>query len=67
MRRLLRFYHFYPRIEGGKLPIPEKNDFRPTPEEFAMRGLEWAASYFPPPTIFLPIGTTFAGNRQSQR
>jgi hypothetical protein len=37
---LLWFYHFYPRIEGDKLSIPEKNDFRPTPEEFAMRGLE---------------------------
>ena len=47
LNALLRLYHFYPRIEGDELPIPEKNDFRPTPEEFAMRGLEWAASYFP--------------------
>jgi len=29
------------------VPIPEKNDFWPTLEEFAMRGLEWAASHFP--------------------
>ena len=48
LNTLLRFYHFHSRIEEDKLPIPEKNDFRPTPEEFAMRGLEWAASYFPP-------------------
>lgn len=47
LNTLLRFYHLYPRIEGEKLPIPEKNDFRPTPEEFAMRGLDWAASYSP--------------------
>jgi hypothetical protein len=48
LNTLLRFYHFRPRIEGGKLPIPEENDFRPTPEEFAVRGLEWASNYFPP-------------------
>jgi hypothetical protein len=35
------------RIEGGAKPIPEKNDFRPTPEEFAMRGLSWADTYLP--------------------
>jgi len=47
LNTLLRFYHFYPRIEGDKLVIPEKNDFKPTSEEFTMRELEWAASYFP--------------------
>lgn len=46
LNSLLRFYHFYARIEGDKLPIPEKNDFRPTPEEFALRGLDWAKTYF---------------------
>ena len=40
LNSLLRFYHFYTRIEGDELPIPEKNDFRPTPEEFALRGLD---------------------------
>ena len=48
LNTLLWFYHFCPRIEGDKVPIPEKNYFRPAPEEFAMRGLEWASSYFPP-------------------
>jgi hypothetical protein len=46
LNTLLRFYHSYPRIEGDSLPVQEKNDFRPTPEEFAMRGLDFADSYF---------------------
>ena len=39
LNTLLRFYHNYSRIEGDLLPIPDKNDFCPTPEEFALRGL----------------------------
>jgi hypothetical protein len=46
LNSLLRSYHLYPRIEGDKLPIPEGIDFGPTPEEFAMRGLDWASYYF---------------------
>ena len=44
---LIQFYHTYPRIESDNTPIPEKNDARPTPEEFALRGLDFAESYFP--------------------
>ena len=47
LNSLLRFYHFYMRIEGDELLILEKNNFRPTPEEFALRGLDWATTYFP--------------------
>lgn len=35
------------RIGNGEFPLPEKDDFRPFPEDFAMRGLLWAANYFP--------------------
>jgi hypothetical protein len=45
---LLRFYKNYPGIEGDLLPVPEKNDCRPTPEEFALRGLFWTVRYFIP-------------------
>jgi hypothetical protein len=48
LNTLLRFYHNYSRIEGDLLPVPEKNDFRPTPEEFAFRGLFWTVRYFIP-------------------
>jgi Est1 DNA/RNA binding domain len=48
LNTLLKFYYTYSRIEGDEMPIPEKNDFRPTPEEFAMRGLPWADLYFSP-------------------
>jgi hypothetical protein len=44
---LARFYHTYPRIESDEIPIVEKNDARPTPEEFALRGLDFAEDYFP--------------------
>ena len=47
LNTLLRFYHNYSRIEGD-LPVPDKNDFRPTPEEFALRGLFWTVRYFIP-------------------
>ena len=48
LNTLLRFYHNYSRIEGDLLPVPDKNDFRPTPEEFALRGLFWTVRYFIP-------------------
>jgi hypothetical protein len=44
---LARFYHTYPRIENDDIPILEKNDARPTPEEFALRGLDFAEFYLP--------------------
>jgi hypothetical protein len=37
LNTLLHFYYNYSRIEGDLLPIPDKNDFRPAPEEFALR------------------------------
>jgi hypothetical protein len=39
---------FSPAYRRRQTPIPEENDFRPTPEEFAVRGLERASNYFPP-------------------
>lgn len=41
LNSLLKSYDAYSQIEGDKLPIPEKKGFRPAPEEFAIRGLEW--------------------------
>jgi hypothetical protein len=41
LNTLRRFYYNYSRIEGDLLPVPDKNDFRPAPEEFALRGLFW--------------------------
>lgn len=35
------------RIEVDSFPLPEKDDNRPFPEDFAMRGLLFAESYFP--------------------
>ncbi|KAH6667759.1 hypothetical protein B0J14DRAFT_547891 [Halenospora varia] len=35
------------RIETDTFPIPEKDDPRPFPEDFAVRGLLWAEGYFP--------------------
>ena len=34
-------------IENDTFPSPEKNDARPLPEDFALRGLLWAEDYFP--------------------
>jgi len=48
LNTLLRFYHNYSRIEGDLLPVPDKNDFRPTPEEFVIRGLFWTVRCFIP-------------------
>jgi len=52
LNTLLEHYHTHSnthsRIEGDAKPVTEKNDFRPTPEEFAIHGLFWADTYFPP-------------------
>ncbi|KAK3934531.1 hypothetical protein QBC46DRAFT_399511 [Diplogelasinospora grovesii] len=40
----------YPRIEGKIFPRPKEEDElqpRPLPEDWALRGLVWAADYFP--------------------
>ena len=34
-------------IESDTFPSPEKDDVRPLPEDFALRGLLWAEDYFP--------------------
>lgn len=34
-------------IEHDTFPSPEKDDVRPLPEDFALRGLLWAEDYFP--------------------
>jgi hypothetical protein len=34
-------------IENDTFPSPEKDDARPLPEDFALRGLLWAEDYFP--------------------
>jgi len=47
LNTLIRFYHTHDRIEQEDRPVPAKNDFRPCPEEFAMRGLFWTLDYFP--------------------
>jgi len=46
LNTLMHFYHNYSCIEGDLLLVPDKNDFRPTPEEFALRGLFWTFRYF---------------------
>jgi hypothetical protein len=35
------------RIENDKFPLPAKDDLRPFPEDFAMRGLLWTEKYYP--------------------
>lgn len=35
------------QIENDKLPSPERDDARPFPEDFAIRGLLWTEAYFP--------------------
>jgi hypothetical protein len=39
LNTLSKSYHTHSRIEGDTIPIPEKEVFRPTPEELAMHGL----------------------------
>jgi len=35
------------RIENSEFPLPEKDDVRPFPKDFAIRGLLWTDNYFP--------------------
>lgn len=47
LNTLLSFSRTTDRISGDEFPQPEKDDARPFPEDFAMRGLLWAEDYFP--------------------
>ncbi|EDN92144.1 hypothetical protein SS1G_08006 [Sclerotinia sclerotiorum 1980 UF-70] len=47
LNTLLKSYKSLSRIEDNKFPLPEKDDVRPFPEDFGMRGLLWAEKYFP--------------------
>ncbi|KAG4438346.1 hypothetical protein IFR05_006190 [Cadophora sp. M221] len=47
LNTLLSGYETPGVIEGNKFPLPEKDDVRPFPEDFAMRGLLWAEDYYP--------------------
>ncbi|TVY25709.1 EST/SMG-like protein [Lachnellula hyalina] len=47
LNTLLSSYSTPGRIEDDNFPSPEKDDTRPFPEDFAMRGLLWAEEYFP--------------------
>ena len=47
LNTLLSSYETHSVIEGDKFPLPEKDDVRPFPEDFAMRGLLWAEDYYP--------------------
>lgn len=48
LNSLLRDYSAFGRFESDQFPRPENEEVpRPLPEDFAMRGLLWAESYFP--------------------
>lgn len=47
LNTLLKSYQSLNRIEDNKFPSPEKEDVRPFPEDYGMRGLLWAEKYFP--------------------
>jgi len=47
LNTLLSSYETSGIIEDDKFPLPEKDDVRPFPEDFAMRGLLWAEDYYP--------------------
>ncbi|KAL5325165.1 hypothetical protein ACEPPN_006288 [Leptodophora sp. 'Broadleaf-Isolate-01'] len=47
LNTLLAPYSTQARIESTDFPLPIKDDVRPFPEDFAMRGLLWADGYFP--------------------
>lgn len=48
LNTLLAQYKTTSRIEAEQFPLPAMDDFRPFPEDFALRGLLWAENYFPP-------------------
>ncbi|KAI9775610.1 MAG: hypothetical protein M1839_001011 [Geoglossum umbratile] len=45
LNTLVTSYDTFWRVEDNKFPEPEKGVGRPLPEDFNIRGLEWAASY----------------------
>jgi len=47
LNTLLATYPTLHRIEDTKFPLPVKDDVRPLPEDFALRGLLWADGYYP--------------------
>ena len=47
LNTLLASYGAPTRIEHAEFPKPEKDDVRPFPEDFAVRGLLWTENYFP--------------------
>ncbi|KAG4428020.1 hypothetical protein IFR05_016498, partial [Cadophora sp. M221] len=47
LNKLLEIYPTPARIESSDFPLVIKDDVRPFPEDFAMRGLLWAGGYFP--------------------
>ncbi|KAK6594612.1 telomerase-binding protein EST1A protein [Botrytis cinerea] len=47
LNTLLKSYKSLSRIEGDNFPLPEKDDVRPFPEDYGMRGLLWSEKYFP--------------------
>ncbi|KAG0650064.1 esl2 [Hyphodiscus hymeniophilus] len=47
LNTLLVFSETTGPIESDEFPSPEKDDVRPLPEDFALRGLLWAEDYFP--------------------
>ncbi|KUJ09305.1 uncharacterized protein LY89DRAFT_690348 [Mollisia scopiformis] len=48
LNTLLAQYKTLARIEAEQFPLPAMDDFRPFPEDFALRGLLWTENYFPP-------------------
>jgi len=47
LNSLLRFYKTYDRIERDDFPWHERDDLRPFPEDWAMRGMFWTEGYWP--------------------
>lgn len=47
LNTLLTQYKTPSRIEAEQFPLPAMDEFRPFPEDFALRGLLWADNYFP--------------------
>jgi hypothetical protein len=47
LNTLLTSYVTLDRIQDDKLPMPEKDDIRPFPEDYAMRGLLYTEKFYP--------------------
>jgi hypothetical protein len=47
LNTLLTSYVTLDRIQDDKLPMPEKDDVRPFPEDYAMRGLLYTEKFYP--------------------